>query len=340
MVERIVPQSTSAKYAIFLPVRNGEKYISIAIHSILAQKMGNFVLVILENGSTDNTVDIISGFDDPRILLLKSTKNLGIEANWGRIYNILENKIIEADYCTTIGHDDLLYPEFLLSIDKLIMEHPNAGLYQTHFDIIDETGQVIRPCMPIPFEECCREFFLARCWGIRDSFGTGYVFRVSSYIEMQGIPNLPLLLWSDDLMVMRLIKSSSKMASSEIGFAYRLHTRSISGAITVAKLGSAIKALEHFVRIISEEFHSLLKDKYANTSLVNLIRTHLGLLDILLAKLIYSKSIYEKLLMLKTIAQSNARSDNITSKQLAINYVGKIKCFFILVVKYFTAKFY
>ena len=53
--------------SVILPVFNGEKYIRKAIESVLNQSLADFELIIVDDGSTDSTPDIIRGFDDERI---------------------------------------------------------------------------------------------------------------------------------------------------------------------------------------------------------------------------------------------------------------------------------
>ena len=64
--------------SVILPVYNSEKYISEAIHSILDQTYANFELLLLDDGSTDNTLLIINEFQDERIRIFTSDKNYGI----------------------------------------------------------------------------------------------------------------------------------------------------------------------------------------------------------------------------------------------------------------------
>ena len=64
------------KISVVLPVYNGEKYIKKAIDSVLEQSLTDFELIIINDGSTDSTLDIINGFDDARIRLIDQ-KNLG-----------------------------------------------------------------------------------------------------------------------------------------------------------------------------------------------------------------------------------------------------------------------
>lgn len=55
------------RITVLLPVYNGGKYIRTAIHSILTQTYKNFELYIVDDGSTDNTKEVIGEFTDQRI---------------------------------------------------------------------------------------------------------------------------------------------------------------------------------------------------------------------------------------------------------------------------------
>lgn len=259
-------QPIKAKFSIFLPVKNGEQYVAAAIESILAQQVSNFVLVILENKSTDNTLSIVRGYDDPRIVVIETPCGLGIYDSWRRVYDLIQSGLVSSEFSTIIGHDDIFYPMFLKNIEELVSAYPEASLYQTHFDLIDEDGDIKRPCKPIPTREYAKDFFLARCWGIRDSFGTGYVFRTNDYIKVGGMPDLPLLLWSDDLLIIHLTKLSYKVCGGQASFAYRLHNKSASGAVTSKKfmaLAGALKCYVEEVECHNKEFLIHNNDKIA-----------------------------------------------------------------------------
>jgi glycosyltransferase involved in cell wall biosynthesis len=68
----------TAKVSVFIPVYNREQYVGAAIESILAQTFSDFEILLIDDGSTDHSVDRIRSYTDPRIRLFCNEKNLGI----------------------------------------------------------------------------------------------------------------------------------------------------------------------------------------------------------------------------------------------------------------------
>ena len=73
------PQITVA-----MPVYNGEGFVHLAIQSVLDQTYSDFELLIVDNCSTDGTLDVVKTFSDPRIRLHINSTNLGMVGNWNR----------------------------------------------------------------------------------------------------------------------------------------------------------------------------------------------------------------------------------------------------------------
>src|SRR5688572_15109961 len=66
------------KVSVIMPAYNAARYIQEAIKSILEQTFADFELIIINDGSSDATLDCIKSFSDPRIKLINNEKNLGI----------------------------------------------------------------------------------------------------------------------------------------------------------------------------------------------------------------------------------------------------------------------
>ncbi len=103
------------KFSIILPVRNGGEYVKECVGSILSQTLNDFNLLVLDNCSTDSTVEWLESLQDERITIFRSAVPLSIEENWGRIISIPKN-----EYITLIGHDDVLNPGYLKLMHALI----------------------------------------------------------------------------------------------------------------------------------------------------------------------------------------------------------------------------
>lgn len=83
-----------------MPVFNGEIYIKKAIESVLKQSLTDFELIVVNDGSTDKTKDIIESFDDSRIKLIsQSNKGPGAARNAAL-------KIAKGDYIMFLDSDD------------------------------------------------------------------------------------------------------------------------------------------------------------------------------------------------------------------------------------------
>lgn len=207
------------KYSIILPVRNGGEYVKECIHGILAQQYTDFDLVVLDNNSSDGTIEWVKSINDSRIKLYCSNEDLTIEENWHRIIAVPKN-----EYITLIGHDDMLHPGYLLTMDELINQHPSASLYQTHFNYIDSTGQIVRHCKPMAYIQYAHEFLDCQMNQTLDSTGTGYIMRSRDYEIAGGISSAyPKLIFADYELWMKLISKSYKVTSPATCFSYRLH---------------------------------------------------------------------------------------------------------------------
>lgn len=210
-------------FSIVIPTRNGEAYIATAIDSVLAQTYPHFEIIVLEHDSTDRTLEIVRGYNDSRIRVCAAEQPQTIESNWARILDLEL-----AEYLTILGHDDVLYPEFLQEIVHVIIQEPQASLYLTHFHVIDSEGMIIRPCKPVPYYETGEAFMQARQHFQRDVFGTGYVMRAADYKQVGGFPPFSKLYYADDFTFYRLADISGKVCSPRHLFGYRYHRKSES----------------------------------------------------------------------------------------------------------------
>lgn len=207
------------KYSIILPVRNGGEYVKQCVKSILSQTLDNFNFLVLDNQSTDGTREWIESLNDPRIKISNTTRSLSMEESWERVTAVEKN-----EYITILGHDDILYPDFLQTIDDLITLKPAASLYLTHFDLIDAKGKKIRGCKAMKPRYTGDELLKAILTNTVDIMGTGYVMRSKDYDRIGGIPiKYPRLLYADFELWVQLAGIGYEVVSPKNCFAFRMH---------------------------------------------------------------------------------------------------------------------
>jgi glycosyltransferase involved in cell wall biosynthesis len=206
------------KYSIILPVRNGGHYVKECVKSVLAQTCQDYNFIVLDNNSTDGTSEWIASLNDLRIIIYSSAVSLTIQDNWARIAYVEKNEFI-----TIIGHDDILYPNYLSVMDSLINNFPDAKLYQAHFNFIDGKGDIIRPCKPMQEMISSVDFFKAVLRNTIEIMGTGFMMRSKDYNKNGGIPSYPNLLFADIEIWMKIIRDSYIAISPVSCFAFRTH---------------------------------------------------------------------------------------------------------------------
>lgn len=121
---------------VFMPAYNAAPYIASAIGSILNQSFKDFELLIIDDGSTDDTAEIISTFSDNRIKYLKNENNAGISFTRNR--GILEAK---GAFIALLDADDVAYPERLETQVTFMQAHPDMAMCGSHADVIDQNGR-------------------------------------------------------------------------------------------------------------------------------------------------------------------------------------------------------
>lgn len=115
--------------SVVVPLYNKEKSILATIDSVLAQSYSNFELLVINDGSTDKSRDVLSVISDPRLRIIDKA-NGGVSSARNR--GISEAR---AEYIAFLDGDDLWDGDFLLTVRNLICEYPDASAYATGFSI-------------------------------------------------------------------------------------------------------------------------------------------------------------------------------------------------------------
>lgn len=109
--------------SVILPVHNRERFVAVAVQSILDQTYPYFELIIIDDASTDSTLNIIEKFEDKRIKFLRNEKNLGVSASRNKGV-----KEANGDFIAFMDSDDISVPDRLQKQLKLFTEKPEIDI--------------------------------------------------------------------------------------------------------------------------------------------------------------------------------------------------------------------
>ena len=126
------------KISVILPTYNAALYLGAAIDSILGQSFGDFELIIINDGSTDNTQEVLARYSDPRIIVI-TQENLGLP-------RALNNGIAAARgmYLARQDADDISFSARLEKQLTFLDQNPTYGLVGTWAQIMIPTGATKR----------------------------------------------------------------------------------------------------------------------------------------------------------------------------------------------------
>lgn len=168
------------RFSVVIPLYNKAPYVAKAIQSVLAQTFTDFELVIVDDGSKDDSAKIaaqvIENHDNCHLIKQENTgvsmaRNNGVAASHG-------------DYLCFLDADDWWEPTFLEAMEKLIKEFPEAGIYGTNYTIVNETKHKTR---------------VAKI-GVEEGFEKGYINYSQSYANTMYMP-----LWTGAVCIPRKV---------------------------------------------------------------------------------------------------------------------------------------
>ena len=134
--------TATPKVSIGLPVYNGDRYLSEALESLVAQTFQDLEIIVVDNCSTDRTAEISRSFAarDPRVRYIRNSKNIGGARNFNRAFHLSTG-----EYFKWMAHDDVCLPDFIRRCVEVLDAQPEVVLaYPSPLDI-DENGAVIGP---------------------------------------------------------------------------------------------------------------------------------------------------------------------------------------------------
>lgn len=127
-------------FAVIIPLYNKAPYVRKAVESVVRQTYGDWELIVVDNGSTDGSGEIVAGITDSRIRIIRLEDNIG--PGGARNYGVSQST---SPWICFLDADDWWEPTFLEEMAGLIERHPVAGIYGTGYYIVKNGKKRIAP---------------------------------------------------------------------------------------------------------------------------------------------------------------------------------------------------
>lgn len=225
------------KISVIMSVLNGEKYISEAIDSIVSQTCGDFEFIVVDDGSTDQTWQILQSYAnrDFRLVTIKMNENVGT--------SLALNKALEVAkgcYIARQDADDVSLPERLTKLSNFLNEHPAVGLVGSQANMVDSQGKFLEIGFTIRENEVIQNTLL----DLMCLCGPSVMIR-RSHFESAGFYFADDMSYSEDYDLCLRLGEVALIENLDIPlYTYRQHQESVSNKKRFRQMTNKAIALE------------------------------------------------------------------------------------------------
>lgn len=128
------------RVSVCIPTYNGEEFVAEAVRSVLAQELQDFELLVVDDHSTDATLEVVRALLDPRIRVYPNNERLGIPGNWNRCL-----ALARGEFFCLFHQDDVMLPENLIRKAHVLASDPTVGLVHSAAEIVVENSAPTSP---------------------------------------------------------------------------------------------------------------------------------------------------------------------------------------------------
>jgi GT2 family glycosyltransferase len=215
--------------SVVIPSYNHAAFIAEAVNSVLTQSLRDLELIVVDDGSTDASLNVLAGFSDPRVKII-SQANQGAHAAINRGLREASGK-----YLAILNSDDVYYPRRLEKAIKALEADPQVGLVGSYIEIVDTEGKTLgvkhsyQNCSPWLLEtpeESFRAVDDLRAALLTENYWattSNYVFP-RTWFERIG-EFLPLRYAHDWDFALRMAKVARMVMLPEVLMRYRVHEK-------------------------------------------------------------------------------------------------------------------
>jgi glycosyltransferase involved in cell wall biosynthesis len=200
--------------SVVLPVHNGARYLRQSINSIVDQSFCDWELIIVDDGSTDDTSTIIhqSMGRDSRIRCYHLPENVGLPAALNCGF-----RLARGEYLTWTSDDNYYYKHAFAGMKTMLDQNVGSALVYASYNVIDEYGRFIGQRMTEKSEAICYSNIVGPC----------FLYRCE-VMEAIGEYNESIMTGEDLEFFMRAYQRYEFLKLEDVLYAYRCHPESLS----------------------------------------------------------------------------------------------------------------
>lgn len=152
VLQNIAESDSVPLVTVALPVYNGSATLALAIRSILLQTLQNWELILVDDGSTDSSLEVVREFNDPRIRIVAYEINRNLPTSLNEAVRLARGK-----YLARMDQDDISFPDRLKIQVDYLERHPDVDLVGAGILVFNNSGVCLGK-LPVPenHEGICR----------------------------------------------------------------------------------------------------------------------------------------------------------------------------------------
>lgn len=219
------------KITVIMPAYNVAKYIAQAIESVLSQDYEKFELIMLDDGSNDNTFNVMKKYEnDPRIKIYRNKKNQGVGAARNKLL-----RLAMGEYISPCDADDVMLPNNLKTLSNFLDKHKKIGVVYADLLVVevDKNDKIIKPFY-IEGTDCNKKWDLVEPCSLVNHPGSmirkSLIFKCGGYDET-------VYSKDDHALFLKLTEITQfQYLKGEVYYLRRRHPSSLTKTVTLKRL--------------------------------------------------------------------------------------------------------
>lgn len=240
-----------SKVTVLMPTYNVAPYVKEAIESVLRQTYNDFELLVIDDCSTDGTLDVVRGITDSRIRIVKNEHNLGLADNLNRGLSL-----IHTDYVARMDGDDIAEPDWLEKEVAVLDNNPEIGVCGGCAKRFGSNNSLVM--LPEKHADCMVNMLFS-CSTLVPVYRLELYSKYGLRYSRDAFPAEDYRFWADCIKVTRFYNVQKVL------FHYRMHETQICTSLKDIQVGKANEVRRLMLDWLDEEMTEEDKNYFLNS---------------------------------------------------------------------------